>query len=161
MWGHYRFKARHHRDFKWSFYMTHHKVMCNGRNHVQKICLMSNFWNFSNSMLAILLVWVYVCVLSCFRHFWLFETPWTVAHQDLCSWGSPGKNTAVGCHVLLQRTFSSQGSNLHLLFFLIVRQFINHFNQTDRKVKVCPYVSRVRTRNMVWELDTPLLFKTQ
>ena len=43
-----------------------------------------------------------VCMLSCFSHIWLFVTPWTVAHQALCAWGSPGKNTGVGCHVLLQ-----------------------------------------------------------
>ena len=33
--------------------------------------------------------------------------PWTVACQDrlLCPWDSPGKNTAVGCHFLLQGNF--------------------------------------------------------
>ena len=30
-------------------------------------------------------------------------TDWTVAH--LCPWDSPGKNTGVGCHFLLQGTF--------------------------------------------------------
>ena len=29
-------------------------------------------------------------------------TPWTVACQALCPWYFPGKNTAVGCHFLLQ-----------------------------------------------------------
>ena len=33
----------------------------------------------------------------------------------LCLWHSPGKNTAVGCHSLLQRIFPTQGLNLHLL----------------------------------------------
>ena len=28
--------------------------------------------------------------------------PLTVASQALCQWDSPGKNTGVGCHVLLQ-----------------------------------------------------------
>ena len=32
----------------------------------------------------------------------------------LCSWNSPGKNTRVGCHALLQGIFPTQGSNLHL-----------------------------------------------
>ena len=33
----------------------------------------------------------------------LFETPWTVAHTRLLRpWDSPGKNTGVGCHFLLQ-----------------------------------------------------------
>ena len=30
-------------------------------------------------------------------------------------WGFPGKNTAVGCHFLLQGIFLTQGSKLHLL----------------------------------------------
>ena len=33
----------------------------------------------------------------------------------LCPWDSPGKNTGVGCHVLLQGVFPTQGSNLCLL----------------------------------------------
>ena len=42
---------------------------------------------------------VYVQLLS---HVWLFATPWTVAHQAPLSMDSPGNNTAVGCHFLLQ-----------------------------------------------------------
>ena len=33
----------------------------------------------------------------------------------LCPWDSPGKNTGVGCHFLLQGILPTQGSNLHLL----------------------------------------------
>ena len=33
----------------------------------------------------------------------------------LCPWDSPGKNTGVGCHFLLQGIFLIQGLNLHLL----------------------------------------------
>ena len=33
----------------------------------------------------------------------------------LCPWDSPGKNTGVGCHVLLQAIFPIQGSNSGLL----------------------------------------------
>ena len=33
----------------------------------------------------------------------------------LCPWDSPGKNPAVGCHVLLQGVFQIKGSNLGLL----------------------------------------------
>ena len=32
----------------------------------------------------------------------LFATPWTGAARLLCPWNSPGKNTGVGCHFLLQ-----------------------------------------------------------
>ena len=30
---------------------------------------------------------------------------------QLCPWDSPGKNTEVGCHSLLQGIFLTQGSN--------------------------------------------------
>ena len=36
----------------------------------------------------------------------------------LCPGDSPGKNTGVGCHVLLQGIFQTQGSNPHLLCLL-------------------------------------------
>ena len=36
----------------------------------------------------------------------------------LCPWDSPGKNTGVGCHFLLQGIFLTQGLNLHLLHLL-------------------------------------------
>ena len=32
----------------------------------------------------------------------------------LCPWDSPGKNTGVGCHALLQGIYPTQGSNLGL-----------------------------------------------
>ena len=41
----------------------------------------------------------------------------------LCPWDSPGKNTGVGYHALLQGTFPTQGSNLHLLCLCIVGRF--------------------------------------
>ena len=40
-------------------------------------------------------------------HVGLFVTPWTLVHPG----DSPGKNTRVGCHALLQGTFLTQGSN--------------------------------------------------
>ena len=40
-----------------------------------------------------------------------FATLWTVAHQAPCQCNSPGKNTAAGCHFLLQEIFPTQGSN--------------------------------------------------
>ena len=36
----------------------------------------------------------------------------------LCPWDTPGKNTGVGCHALLQGIFPTQGSNLYLLGLL-------------------------------------------
>ena len=37
---------------------------------------------------------------------------------------SPGKNTGLGCHAVLQGVFSTQGSNLHLLCLLHCRQIL-------------------------------------
>ena len=45
-------------------------------------------------------------------------TLWTVAHQALCPWDFPGRNTRVGCHFLLQGIFPTQGSNSCLLYLL-------------------------------------------
>jgi len=42
----------------------------------------------------------------------------TVAPRLLWPWDSPGKNTGVGCHFLLQGIFPTQGSNPHLLHLL-------------------------------------------
>ena len=56
------------------------------------------------------------CVLS--HSVWLFATPWTVAHQVLLSLGFSSKNTGVGCYVLLQGIFPTQGLNPHLLCLL-------------------------------------------
>ena len=39
----------------------------------------------------------------------------------LCPWASPGKNNGVGCHLLLQGLFLTQGSNPHL--FLLAGGF--------------------------------------
>ena len=44
-----------------------------------------------------------------------FVTPWTVAARLLCPWGSPGKNTGVGCHFLLQGVIRTQKLNPGLL----------------------------------------------
>ena len=51
----------------------------------------------------------------------LFETPWAVAARLLCPWDSPGKNTGVGCHFLLQGIFLIRRLNLHLLQLLHCR----------------------------------------
>ena len=44
------------------------------------------------------------------------ETP--ELQEDFCPWDSPGKNTGVGCHALLQGIFLTQGLNPCLLHFL-------------------------------------------
>ena len=45
----------------------------------------------------------------------------------LCPWDSPGKNTGVGCHALLQGIFLSQGLDPHLLQLLYWRWTVYHW----------------------------------
>ena len=49
---------------------------------------------------------------------WLFATHKLLPSRLLRPWDFPGKNTRVGCHFLLQRIFSTQGSNPSLLSLL-------------------------------------------
>ena len=44
----------------------------------------------------------------------LTVTPWTVASRPHRPWDSPGRDTGVGYHSLLQGIFPTQGSNPHL-----------------------------------------------
>ena len=57
----------------------------------------------------------------CVRHSVMSDSLWLYGLQPtrlLCPWDSPGKNTGMGCHFLLQGIFLPQGSNLHLLHLL-------------------------------------------
>ena len=48
------------------------------------------------------------------------NSPGSTVHED-----SPGKNTGVGCHALLQGAFPTQGSNPGVTHF---RQILYHLN---------------------------------
>ena len=48
----------------------------------------------------------------------------------LCPWDSPGKNTGVGCHVLLQGIFPTQGLNLGLLHCGQILYHLSHQGST-------------------------------
>ena len=83
-------------------------------------------------MLKILLkisVCVCACVLSCFSCVRLV-TLWTVGL--LSPWDSPGKNTRVSCHALLQGIFQNQESNLSLLH---CRWFLNGLSHQESPLK--------------------------
>ena len=61
-------------------------------------------------------------VLSYFSCVQLLAALWTVASRSLCPCNSPGKNTGVGCHAILQVIFPTQGLNtclLHLLYWQV------------------------------------------
>ena len=53
-------------------------------------------------------VYIYA-VLSHFNHVQFFETLWTVSARLPCPRDSPGQNTRMGCHALLQGIFPTQG----------------------------------------------------
>ena len=59
-------------------------------------------------------VWGCMCA-KLFNHVQLLVTPWIVAHQAPLSMGFSRQETGVGCHVLLQWIFPTQGSNPQLL----------------------------------------------
>ena len=52
------------------------------------------------------------------------------ASRLLCPWKSPGKNTEVGCHCLIQGMFPTQGLNSGLLH---CRQTLYQLSQTHVK----------------------------
>ena len=51
-----------------------------------------------------------------------------------CPWDSPGKNTRVGCHILLQVIFLTQGLNPHLYVSYIGRQVLYHEHHLESPV---------------------------
>ena len=60
-----------------------------------------------------------VCVLSCSVVSNSLQLHGLQPTRLLCPWNSPGKNTGVSCHFLLQRIFpAGKGSNLRLLHLL-------------------------------------------
>ena len=50
----------------------------------------------------------------------------TACQALLCPWDSPGKNTGVGCHVLLQAIFLTQGSSPRLLHYRWILYRLSH-----------------------------------
>ena len=54
--------------------------------------------------------------------------PWTVAPDSSVHGDTPGKNTGVACHALLQRIFPTQGSNPHY------RQILYCLSHTIKKI---------------------------
>ena len=63
----------------------------------------------------------------------------------LCPWDSPGNNTGVGCHALLQGIFLTQGSHprlLHSRRFLTTEPF-------DRPYSFCTHSLKFKTRKIL------------
>ena len=85
-------------------------------------------------------------MLSFFSSVQLLVTLWTVALQAPLPWDSPGKNTGVGCHALLQEIFPTQGSSTCLLHWqadsLPVRHLgspLKQLNPTEVRIERSAY----------------------
>ena len=63
-------------------------------------------------------------MLSRFSLVRLCVTLWTVAHRAPLPWDSPGKNTGVGCHALLQGIFPTPDRTCVFLCLLHCRQIL-------------------------------------
>ena len=68
-------------------------------------------------------------------------TPRTVAYQAVSPWDSPGKNTGVGCHFLLQGIFLTQASNPCLLHLPALAG--GFFTTSTTRCCCCCYVASV------------------
>ena len=82
-----------HTISKVNFYFKHQCMDAKGKK--QWVGVMN--WEVGIDTYTLLLL------LSCFSRVRLCATPETAAHQASHPWDSPGKNTGVGCHFLLQR----------------------------------------------------------
>ena len=71
----------------------------------------------------------------------MYDSLWLHGPQStrlLSPWNSPGKNTGVGSHSLLQGIFLTQGLNLHLLH---CRQILHHLSRRESPRGVKPFVN--------------------
>ena len=83
-------------------------------------------------------VYAYVClVVQRLSRVQLLESCGLQPARLLCPWNSPGKNTGVGSHSLLQGIFLIQGSNGGLLH---CRQILYHLSHQE--APMCVYYNR-------------------
>ena len=59
----------------------------------------------------------------------------------LCPWNSPGKNTGVGSHSLLQGIFPNQGPNRGLLHCRWILYYLAYFSDNSGSPSYLPYLS--------------------
>ena len=94
---------------------------------------------------------IHCCLVA--KSYWILLWPIRV----LCPWDFPGKNTAVGCHFLLQGIFPAQGSNLHLLHWQADSLPLSHQRSSSLCVKSlkkmpCVYIHRcMKQSSRTWE----------
>ena len=112
-----------------SNYLLHVQPVLNVHGYFQRIGI--------NWLVDVLIWFFYFCrYLLALLFFWnlTFCDPMDYRPSRLlCSWNSPGKNTRVGSHSLLQRIFPTQGSNLGLSH---CRQILYHLSHQGRSFVV-------------------------
>ena len=81
----------------------------------------------------------------------------------LCPWDSPGKNTGVGCHVLLQGIFPNQGLNPQLfhLFYWQAGSLPLASSPGKPRGKVCGPSNTVSFRKRLTSLLVPIPMRCQ
>ena len=62
---------------------------------------------------------------------WVSGKAFQSNHCVYCPWNSPGKNTRVGCHFLLQEVFLTHGSNLGVLHGRQILYHLSHQGSSD------------------------------
>ena len=76
--------------------------------------------------------------------------------RPLCPGDSPGMNTGVGCHTLLQGIFQTQGQNPGLLY---CRQILYHLSQQGIKYLYCYLQNRITSG--IGQSDYPQVFRRE
>ena len=69
-----------------------------------------------------------------------------VTARLFCPWDSPGKNTGVGCHFLLQRFFLTRGSNPQLLHYQVDSSPLSHLETPFFYSLTCKIAQRLGDR---------------
>ena len=87
---------------------------------------------FSPELWVLFILWL----LLLFSHLVMSSlwTLWIIAWQAPLSMDFPDKNTGVGCHFLLQRTFPTQGLNPHLLHWQAEFLLLSHQPSPDTMI---------------------------
>ena len=77
----------------------------------------------------------------------------------LCLWNSPGKNTGVGCHSLLQGIFSTQGSNPGLLHCRKILYHLSYPANLPTLVLMSEQPSPLSLRQGFWDPSVTHMFE--
>ena len=83
-------------------------------------------------------------------------SPMTIAHQPLyVPWDSPGKNTGVGSHSLLQGIFLTQGANPGLLHCRLSLYHLSHWWKSRSRVRLFATAWTIHTVHGILQARIP------